>query len=201
MFSTRFAAGSGLISFRNHKTHDMKKLMILFVCAVLLGTGCSDEKEENGPEQGMVWDFITPSVAFRVENALGDNLFDSATEGNWLEREIHAEFRGRRYPMKNLTRETMPRELMLRLEYARSQWEIPGETVLLTFGEFEVYDTMEGEPLTIYWGDGTSDVVKIYLRLRWEKHDPVVDRELWLNGVRQPAPESGFWNDIRLVKD
>lgn len=162
----------------------MKRFSIVLFTAAILLAGCSDKRtEEDGPERGMIWDFITPSIAMRVENAARENLLDPSTEGNWLEREIYAEFRGERFPMRDLTRETMPRELMLRVEYVRSSWESPGREAWLTFGEFSVYDTMVREPLTIHWGDGTSDELLISLRLSWQGHDPVIEEALWLNGI------------------
>lgn len=54
------------------------------------------------------------------------------------------------------------------------------------FGELSGEDDIDNKDLVIDWGDGTSDTVTVYNRLKWKVNgEPSITRRFYINGVKQ----------------
>lgn len=165
---------------------------ICLVCSLTLLTACDKEEEDY-----VFWDFPPVNVFVFVEDADGNDLLNVENEGHLLGQEIKATFRGEEYKLNATVAETryyMPFHYGLRLlydEYGR---------YYLYFGELAGEDLCDNEELTVYWGDGSSDVVTVYNRLEWKsKNDPEITRRFYLNGEEQA--ENGAMTVVRTHGD
>lgn len=54
------------------------------------------------------------------------------------------------------------------------------------FGELSGEDAIDNEDLIIDWGDGTSDTITVYNRLKWKANGkPSITRRFYINGEKQ----------------
>lgn len=54
------------------------------------------------------------------------------------------------------------------------------------FGELSGEDDIDNKDLVIDWGDGTSDTITVYNRLKWKVNgEPSITRRFYINGVKQ----------------
>lgn len=198
----------------------MKRGILLLGIALALFTGCDNDVVPggNGPEPGMIWDFVNYSICFTVSDAAGNDLLDKNVESNILENDITVTYRTKKYTIekelgrkpgeegeeggddtgevapddeetgKPQVRFNMPRSLGLRL------CENCEGLKYLAFGEFSPQSSYKNEPFTIEWGDGTKDNISFDCYITWANYDPTVHLKYLLNGEVQ---DRGL---IRLVK-
>jgi hypothetical protein len=110
----------------------------------------------------MIWDIAPINIYVIVYNADGQNLLDSITPNNFVVMNITAEWMGETYTADSLS--LLDREAMTR--------EYPGEMhglmyvtkdgkPMLYFGELNGHATYDDEPLTLYWPDGSTDIIRV----------------------------------------
>lgn len=145
-----------------------------FVLVILLGS-CSD-----GPQKGMIWDFVNYDVSFEMTDADGNDLLDPANPANILGNPVTVTFQGKKYTAESDTRAIAPRSWALR----HGMSEKSGRYTL-NFGEFSPEASYKGEKFTIDWGNGNSDEVSLDLFITWKRHNPTVHKALYLNGQKQ----------------
>ena len=149
------------------------KLSFLAACSFVLCTlflvAC-----DNGEEALTIWDYSPVVCYVAVEDADGHDLLDPQTEGNILGQDIKADFMGDTYELNAevvQTRYYLARFTGLQLVYGGDE-----ERYYLRFGELAGENTYENEPLTLHWGDGSTDVITVYNRLlihAQDDHDKV----------------------------
>ena len=161
----------------------MKKVFWGIALFLFILTGCSTyEKEEE--DDGMIWDFVNLSVPILVTDADGNNLLDKESPDNILENDIKAIYRDETYQRlsfeQSAVRFNMPEPLGLRTTVRK--YSNDKTMIILTFGGFSPESNHHNESFTIYWGDGTSDIIKFDFYIIWEnKKNPQVHSKFYLN--------------------
>ena len=126
-----------------------------------------------------IQDWAPIVIYIKVSNADGQNLLDPATPNNFVDKEISAEWMGETYvadtvslwEKQHTTREYLP--WMNGLMYISKNGE-----QMLYFGELAGDGDYDDEPLTIYWPDGSTDVITI----KNKAYLSSADRKYKLNG-------------------
>ena len=126
-----------------------------------------------------IQDWVPIDVYVKVSNAEGQNLLDSATSNNFVNKEISAEWMGETYvadtislwEKQHMTRTYLP--MMNGLMYVTKDGE-----QMLYFGELAGDGDYDDEPFTIHWPDGSTDVITI----KNKTHLSSADRKFKLNG-------------------
>lgn len=127
----------------------------------------------------VIQDWAPIDVYVKVSNAEGQNLLDSVTPNNFVNKEISAEWMGETYvadtiswrEKQHMTRTYLP--MMNGLMYVTKDGE-----QMLYFGELAGDGDYDDEPLTIHWPDGSTDVITISNKA----HLSSADRKFKLNG-------------------
>ena len=127
----------------------------------------------------IIQDWAPIDVYVKVSNAEGQNLLDSVTPNNLVNKEISAEWMGETYvadtiswrEKQHMTRTYLP--MMNGLMYVTKDGE-----QMLYFGELAGDGDYDDEPLTIHWPDGSTDVITISNKA----HLSSADRKFKLNG-------------------
>ena len=133
----------------------MKKALMALGAAVLL-SGCGF---------GMIWDIAPVDVYMEVVDKDGNNRFEEATPGNWLQSEITATFEGESYTYPQPgTRAYMA--IMGGLVVRNYRNADGRNTTCLIFGELSG-ETDRHSDLVITWPDGTSDKITVDNSFRW----------------------------------
>lgn len=177
----------------------MKRIVLYaLLCAVGLLWSCRG----SGFGEDLIWDFTNYSVDFYLSDArTGANLLDPATEGNILNEQVWVEYGGKRYEMgadegerygEADTRMNMPRPMALRIMQYDYVWSEASQSWKremswhLEFGEISPEWNLHGEEFTIFWGDGSSNRVRLDCYITWKSSkNPKVTRSLWLDGREQ----------------
>ena len=128
------------------------KSMLLMVATSLMFISC------NPP----IMDWYPIMIYVKVSNAEGQNLLDSVTPNNFIDKEISAEWMGETYVADTIslwgkqqtTREYLP--MMNGLMYVTKNGKR-----MLYFGELAGDGDYDDEPLTIHWPDGSTDVITV----------------------------------------
>ena len=173
------------------------KLSFLAVCSFMLCTlflvACDNEEEAL-----TIWDYSPVVCYVAVEDADGHDLLDPQTEGNILGQDIKADFMGDTYELNAevvQTRYYLARFTGLQLVYGGDE-----ERYYLRFGELAGENTYENEPLTLHWGDGSTDVITVYNRLLIHAQDDhEIVRRFSLN--QGPEQESDLLTVTRAAGD
>ena len=133
------------------------------VLGCLLALGCG--KDEDSPSF-----FPEPmEVRIVVQDSEGGNILDPLIDGNISQNEISATFQGRTYPRDKSDRATLS---------LRTITDESNDPVLL-FGEIHATMPLDGEPLVLDWGDGTSTEISLYNSWKWSiDNSPVLERHL-----------------------
>lgn len=182
--------------------HLVLRLPALVALLSAFCTGCSES------EEGMLWDFVSPSVCFYVTDMrTGENLLDPDGVRTILGNAITVTYRGKTYEMSvgesacplPGTRDLPSRPLALRLEKQDDLGN--GFGWHLAFGEFNPNSGLHGETFVIDWGDGTQDEVKFDLYIEWRSpKDPRIHSPLSFNGEDRGEGYYEAWV-IRLGKE
>ena len=128
------------------------KSMLLMVATSVMLVSCDPP----------IMDWYPIRIYIKVSNAEGQNLLDSVTPNNFLDKEISAEWMDETYvadtislwEKQHMTRMYLPE--MHGLMYKTKN----GEKVLY-FGELAGDGDYDDEPLTIHWPDGSTDVITV----------------------------------------
>ena len=140
------------------KNKSLLMAMLLMVTSIAMFISC----------ESPIQDWYPIDIYVKVSNSEGQNLFDSSTPNNFLNKEISAEWRGETYvadtislwEKQHMTRVYLP--MMNGLMYITKNGE-----QMLYFGELAGDGDYDDEPLTIHWPDGSIDVItiknKVYL--------------------------------------
>ena len=145
------------------------KSMLLMVATSVMIVSCDPP----------IMDWYPIKIYIKVSNAEGQNLLDSVTTNNFLDKEISAEWMGDTYiadtvslwEKQHTTRVYIPE--MNGLMYITKNGE-----QMLYFGELAGDGDYDDEPLTIYWPDGSTDVITI----KNKAYLSSADRKYKLNG-------------------
>ena len=128
------------------------KSMLLMVATSVMLVSCDPPIQD--------WNPI--NIYVKVTNAEGQNLLDSVTLNNFVDKEISAEWMGETYvadtislwEKQHMTRMYLP--MMNGLMYVTKNGE-----QMLYFGELAGDGDYDDEPLTIHWPDGSTDVITV----------------------------------------
>lgn len=161
-------------------------LCSLLLCLPLL-IACEDDNNGGENGGGLIWDFAPINFYITVQDAEGNNLLSPQTEGNILNQDIKAIYRGKEYGLNEPVADT---KAYLATMYGLRTWETEDGSYLLSFGELQGESTYKDETLTLDWGDGTRDVITFSSRLTWKSpEDPEFNRHFYLNGVEQDGSQ------------
>ena len=171
-------------------------------------TGCEDLGSDD--EEWRIWDFAPYSFNIDLLDADGTPLLDPATsEGMALASSIIVEYKGERFtfsnkeevekwPEKNHTTSTKTTKSRACLAVFRGLIMVPyafdtdGRQVRrpsMMFGEFASDDTYTMD-FTIIWPDGAKDEIHVENKFWWrKKNDPVIERNYYVNGIKQDFPK------------
>ena len=128
------------------------KSMLLMVATSVMLVSCDPP----------IMDWNPINIYVKVTNAEGQNLLDSVTLNNFVDKEISAEWMGETYvadtislwEKQHMTRMYLP--MMNGLMYVTKNGE-----QMLYFGELAGDGDYDDEPLTIHWPDGSTDVITV----------------------------------------
>ena len=145
------------------------KSMLLMVTSCVMFVSCDPP----------IMDWNPIRIYIKVSNAEGQNLLDSVTPNNFLDKEISAEWMGDTYiadtvslwEKQHVTREYLP--MMDGLMYVTRNGE-----PMLYFGELAGDGDYDDEPFTIHWPDGSTDVITVKNKAYFSS----ADRKFKLNG-------------------
>ena len=134
------------------KNKSILMVMLLMVTSSVMFVSCEPPIQD--------WNPI--NIYIKVSNAEGQNLLDTATPNNFVDKEISAEWMGETYVADTIslwgkqqtTREYLP--MMNGLMYVTKNGER-----MLYFGELAGDGDYDDEPLTIHWPDGSTDVITV----------------------------------------
>ena len=146
------------------------KSMLLMVATSLMFVSCNPF---------VIQDWAPIEIYVKVSNAEGQNLLDSTTLNNFVGEEISAEWMGDTYvadtislwEKQHMTRTYLP--IMNGLMYVTKNGE-----QMLYFGELAGDGDYDDDPFTIYWPDGSTDVITI----KNKTHLSSANRKYKLNG-------------------
>ena len=147
----------------------------LLAAMLLMATSCVMFVSCDPP----IMDWNPIRIYIKVSNAEGQNLLDSVTTNNFLDKEISAEWMGDTYiadtvslwEKQHVTREYLP--MMDGLMYVTRNGE-----PMLYFGELAGDGDYDDEPFTIHWPDGSTDVITV----KNKAYLSSADRKFKLNG-------------------
>ena len=152
------------------KNKNLLAVMLLMVTSSVMFVACNPF---------IIQDWAPIDVYFKVSNAAGQNLLNPATPNNFVDKEISAEWMEETYvadsvsfwEKQHTTRVYLP--MMNGLMYVTKDGE-----PMLYFGELAGDGDYDDEPLTIYWPDGSTDVITI----KNKAYLSSADRKYKLNG-------------------
>ena len=164
------------------KRNILNILWSILLCLPLFSS-CS---EDNNGGDDLIWDFAPINFYMTVQDAEGNDLLSPTTEGNILNQDIKAIYKGKEYKLNELA---LPNtKAYLAILYGLHIVETEEGRCLLCFGELQGEDTYEDETITLDWGNGTTDVITFSSRLTWKSpEDPEFNRHFYLNGVEQKS--------------
>ena len=134
------------------KNKSLLAAMLLIVTSCVMFVSCDPP----------IMDWNPINIYVKVTNAEGQNLLDSVTLNNFVDKEISAEWMGETYvadtislwEKQHMTRMYLP--MMNGLMYVTKNGE-----QMLYFGELAGDGDYDDEPLTIHWPDGSTDVITV----------------------------------------
>lgn len=162
----------------NMKAKKFLNFCLCFFISLPFITACSESEDES---YGIIGDFTPIEFYIYVQDTQGNDLLNPQTEGNILGQEIKAVYHGKEYPLNATypdTRVYLASSNGLQLLFTEGYY-------LLCFGELQGESTYNDETITLYWGDGSSDIIRFSSRLQWKSPtEPEFDRQFFLNDVK-----------------
>lgn len=160
----------------------MKKFASFFLVLAYCLSGCDAIDPDN--DEDLIWDFWCHSILMNVTDVSGNNLFNEQTPGGPWEKGPYVMYKNEKFDLylgnpeyKERTRHLPPSFLELYLMKNKEN------EYYLCFGEFSPTNNYQGQPFTIYWGDGSKDEISFDLYITWKnKREPTVHRNVYLNG-------------------
>ena len=151
------------------KNKSILAAMLLMIASSVMFVACDP----------IILDWAPINIYVKVSNAEGQNLLDSTTPNNFVDKEISAEWMEETYiadtiswfEKQFITREYLP--IMNGLMYVTKNGE-----PMLYFGELAGDGDYNDEPFTIHWPDGSTDVITI----KNKAHLSSANRKYKLNG-------------------
>ena len=126
-----------------------------------------------------IQDWNPINIYIKVSNAEGQNLLDTATPNNFVDKEISAEWMGETYVADTIS--LWDKQYMTRMYLPKMDGLMyitkDGKRVLY-FGELAGDGDYDDEPLTIHWPDGSTDVITV----RNKTYFSSANRKYKLNG-------------------
>ena len=134
------------------KNKSILMVMLLMVTSSVMFVSCEPPIRD--------WNPI--NIYIKVSNAEGQNLLDTATPNNFVDKEISAEWMGETYvadtislwEKQHMTRMYLPQMYGL-------MYKTKNEEKVLYFGELAGDGDYDDEPLTIHWPDGSTDIITV----------------------------------------
>ena len=109
-----------------------------------------------------IQDWNPIDIYIKVSNAEGQNLLDTATPNNFVDKEISAEWMGETYVADTIS--LWEKQYMTRMylpEMHGLMYKTKNGEKVLYFGELAGDGDYDDEPLTIHWPDGSTDVITV----------------------------------------
>ena len=163
----------------------MKRFFYLLAYCILALSFTACEKEEDGPDPDVTWDFYPIEFYFTLTGENGEDLLNPSTPGTYAGRNITATYEDKTYKVDVFEDNKIPygRAYFAQL-FGIYTTQLNEERYALCFGELDGAHTYKDATLTLNWGDGTTDVVTFSSKLTWKGHDPHITRSFYLNGTQ-----------------
>ena len=170
----------------------MKRFFYLLAYCILALSFTACEKEEDGPDPDVTWDFYPINFYFTLTGENGEDLLSHSTPGTYAGLNITATYEDKTYKVDVFEDNKIPygRAYFAQL-FGIYTTQLNDERYALCFGELDGAHTYKDATLTLNWGDGTTDVVTFSSKLTWKGHDPHITRSFYLNGT-QVAKDTAF---------
>lgn len=130
----------------------------------------------------MIWDIIPMNIYIDVMNANGKSLLDSITPDNFVGKEITAEWKDETYVADTIS--LLEKEVLTRLYPGVMHglmYVTKNDRPMLYFGELNGHATYNDEPLTLYWPDGSTDIISVRAWAKEGYRDVKLYRRFTLN--------------------
>lgn len=173
----------------------------VWLCLGMAVSACGD-KEEDGPDPNMTYDFAPMDVVIKIVDENGVNLLSETEEGNWLDRPFEMSYNSKSYgtewlqylvpyyggearwdkaePNAHNSRALPATFIGLRcveeMQWVSEHWEWKEGDYLLAFGEFPSDKSYSLEMDFIVPGNDTPIRIEVVNSFRWERHEPIIDR-------------------------
>lgn len=134
------------------KNKSLLAAMLLMVTSCVMFVSCDPP----------IMDWNPIRIYIKVSNAEGQNLLDSVTTNNFLDKEISAEWMDETYVADTIS--LWEKQYMTRMylpEMHGLMYKTKNGEKVLYFGELAGDGDYDDEPLTIHWPDGSTDVITV----------------------------------------
>lgn len=173
-------------------------------------TGCSSS-EDDGPEEGVIWDIAGVGLTIEIVDSKGVNLLDTTRTDNVLNDKFYMLFNGKQYDLSH----TVYNEYLDRyeefLKWVAEQNNAKSRALLVTFDGLQLMPIMKisddtygaqaptscfrltfgafhgdsnfDHTMTLVWPEkNISHELRINNKFKWKNHEPDIDRHFYLDG-------------------
>ncbi len=162
------------------------KLFQFFAMSLLvLGLGAMTScKDDDGPEEGVIWDIYPTDIYVELVDEAGNNLLDPNVEGNWVGEDLYITYKGETYTAAWDIQEEHGSRMYLPEFYGliwtgRYSWE---QKPRLAFGEFSGEGNYD---MSLTFGVPALDAsydFQFKQHFYWKHHEPMSDNCIIFDG-------------------
>lgn len=172
----------------------MRKIAFLFIAVLCAGMAASCDDDNN---EVMETNLYPWHVQLSVEDRSGNDLLDPENENAISGEGLTLTYKGEKYHLQESATETrayMPRWNGI------TRKKIDGQGYVLSIGEFGP-DFDKDETMTLDWGDGTEDVLRVVFDVKYGNKDIDIDAALYINGQEvEDAERTSLLLQATIVK-
>ncbi len=145
---------------------------------MLLGLTSCDKIINN-----KIWDISPVVVNVQVTDANGVDLLNPDNQNSFEASGIKAIYKGIEYECNKNASEVNTKAYMPHFYGLQISKDINNGIYILKFGELDGAKSYFNEEVTIFWGNGSSDIIKFNRKFRWKLNgDPESSEEWFING-------------------
>jgi len=193
--------------------------IILTLLSAFAGMLTSCDNDNDQPSNNdVIWDVPPFNVQIYIVDTEGENLLSPDAAGNWMGQPFEMMFEGQNFQANWEDKDSPEKsEAIFKSTASRAAapavfsglqcvtealwhgdqhgWEITPGQYLLTFGEFETTENQNLEMQFLVPGRNTVTDIKVINNFSWsENNEPVIDRKIWVDGVKTDGS-----NPIKIV--